>query len=178
VTGIVDHPRKITFRNLTARHRSFKSLGNVGPLHEAEAQLDARDAVSNRRNHHPIFIRHSRRFRRGYCYEQHILIQDVVTSDVVRECQRHALGHAAEYDRRAWDSKRRVAVETFDKLLRRLANFEANRVQDLLSPLRQVSMRNETTKAMTKGNQPPSKTFVEVEAKKSRSSASRLPFAP
>jgi hypothetical protein len=133
VTRVVDHPREIAFRDLTVRHRDFKSLGNVGLLHEAKAQLDARDALSNRRSHHCIFIRHSRRFRRGHGDEQHIFVQNVVTSDVVRECQRHALGHAAEHDRRAWDAKRRVAVEMFDKLLRRLANFEANRVQDLLT---------------------------------------------
>ena len=44
------------------------------------------------------------------------------------------------------------------------------------SPLRQVSIRNAMTKAISSGNQPPSKSFVEVEAKNSRSSASRLPL--
>ena len=102
-------------------------------LHEAEAQLDARDAIGNRRNHHSIFVRHSRRFRRGHGDEQHTFVQDVVTSDVVRERQRHTLGHAAEYDRRARDAKRRVAVEVFDELFRRFANFEAKRVHDLLA---------------------------------------------
>jgi len=42
------------------------------------------------------------------------------------------------------------------------------------SPLRHVSTRNEMTKAMSKGNQPPSISLVEVEAKNRRSRARRL----
>jgi hypothetical protein len=37
-------------------------------------------------------------------------------------------------------------------------------------------MRNEMAKAISRGNQPPSKSLVEVEAKKSGSRARRLPL--
>ena len=43
-------------------------------------------------------------------------------------------------------------------------------------PLRQVSIRNEMTNAISSGNQPPSNSFDAVEAKNRRSSASRLPL--
>ena len=99
----------------------------------------------------------------------------MVTSDVVRERERHALGHAAEYDRRARDAKRRVVVEVFDELFVGSRTSRRN-VSMISSPLRQVSMTNAMTKAMSNGNQPPSKSFVEVEAKKTRSRTSKLPF--
>jgi hypothetical protein len=37
-------------------------------------------------------------------------------------------------------------------------------------------MKNAMTNAMSNGNQPPSNSFVEVDAKKSMSRMSRLPF--
>src|SRR5450755_2788646 len=52
VTGVVDHPREIALRDLPARRRDFKPFRNVGLLHEAEAQLDARDAVGDRSNYY------------------------------------------------------------------------------------------------------------------------------
>ena len=44
------------------------------------------------------------------------------------------------------------------------------------SPLRQVSIRNEMTKVINRGRQPPSKSLIEVEAKDRRSRARRLPL--
>src|ERR1700680_4314584 len=43
-------------------------------------------------------------------------------------------------------------------------------------PLRQVSIRNAMMSEMANGNQPPSKSFVEVDVTNSKSRASRLPF--
>jgi hypothetical protein len=56
VTSVIDHPRKIAFGDLPSRHRDFKTLGNVGLFHEAEAQLDACDAIGDRSDHDSIFV--------------------------------------------------------------------------------------------------------------------------
>src|SRR5262249_57427369 len=102
-------------------------------LHEAEAQLDARHAVSNGSDRGSIFVRDPRYFRRGYGDEQHIFVQDMVAFYVLRKRERYAFGHTAEDDRDAGYAKWRIAVEVFDKLLRTLANFEANSVHNLLT---------------------------------------------
>jgi hypothetical protein len=57
MTGVVDHSTEIALRNLPARHRDIESVGNVGLLHEAEAQLDASDTVGDRRDLDPIIVR-------------------------------------------------------------------------------------------------------------------------
>ena len=44
------------------------------------------------------------------------------------------------------------------------------------SPFRQVSIRNTMIKAMPNGNQPPSRSFVDADAKNTRSSARKLPL--
>ena len=103
-------------------------------------------------------------------------MQHAIAFDVVRKRERHALGHAAENDGRrpGCDAAGRAGVRSMN-------SFEGWRISSRTasmssSPLRQVSMRNEMTKAISSGNQPPSKSLVEVEAKNSRSRARRLPL--
>jgi hypothetical protein len=62
-----------------------------------------------------------------------MLMQHAIAFDVVRERERHTLGHAAEYDGRARDATRRVAPELVDERLRRLAYLHPNLVHDLLA---------------------------------------------
>jgi hypothetical protein len=69
----------------------------------------------------------------GHRDQKHMLMQHAIAFDVVRERERHTLGHAAEYDGRARDATRRVTPELADELLRRLAYLHPNRVHDLLA---------------------------------------------
>jgi hypothetical protein len=64
--------------------------------------------------------------------------------------ERHALGHAAENDGHTRDATRRVAPELVDELLRD-CRISSRTPSMTSSPLRQVSMRNEMTKAISRG---------------------------
>ena len=114
---VLYYSRGIEFCDLPARHRDFKPFGNVGLLHKAEAQLNASYTRGNRSDCGPILIRHPRRFHRRHGDKQYILVQDAVAFGVMRQRERHALGHAAEYDRCARDPKRGILVEVFDEFL-------------------------------------------------------------
>ena len=77
-----------------------------------------------------------------------------------------------EHDGGPGNADRRIDAEPLDERLRALADIDpqGSRTCD---PFRHVSMTNEIAKAIRSGNQPPSRSLVEVEAKNRRSSASR-----
>ena len=104
-----------------------------------------------------------------------MFVQDVVAIDVVRQRERHALGHAAEHDRQARKAQRRIASDVFEKVLRALAKLNPELVHHLLALAPRQHEEGDDERD-SKGNQPPSKSLVEVEAKNRRSSARRLPL--
>ena len=98
VAGEVDRSAEIEPRNLPARHCLFETLRNVGLLHEAEAQFGPREPVADQEARIRSSSGRVRRLGRLHGDQQHLLVHGPVEVDVLRQRDRHALGHAAHDD--------------------------------------------------------------------------------
>ena len=110
----------------------------------------AGNALGDRRDHNSIVFRRSRRLRHVGRDQQHPFVQDMVAIDIVRQRERHALGHAAENDRGSRQAQWRIAAHAVDEILNVRSRISSRTVSMTSSPLRHVSMRNAMTKAMSK----------------------------
>ena len=133
MAGVVGDLREFARRDEPALHRRFKPLRHVGLLHEAEVHLDPRQSVGERRDRDALLVGYARRLRHGHGDQQHVLVQHAVELEVLRQCKRHALGHAPEHHGGAGDAGRLFARDAFDKLFAAQTNLEAHHVHDFLA---------------------------------------------
>ena len=89
MAGVVDQPVEIEFGNPAARHRVGQSPGDVGLLHESEAQFSACEPLGKWRHQDPILVRLPRRLSRRHRDEVRWLLSrpfflHLVTSGRVR----------------------------------------------------------------------------------------------